>query len=516
MIKKILESNNGFLWFISIYLLVLYASRSFLFSGAGYVDSEQILFSQILTPGYVINNPPLFTWLVIAAQQIVGVTTLSVEAVKFTLVLLTYILFFKTACRVLADRRLAVLSSLSLLGIYYYAWEGVMNFSHSLILVLCCVAIFYLLLRLEKKKNTLSYVLLGLVIGLGFISKYNFLLFLVTMMAASLCDPEIRKRLVNPKIALTFIAALLVSLPHLGWFLDSPLGIVSVLTSKLRGDGAVIDSYWPHVGAGLADLTKALRNFLLPLIVGYVLFFLGAFKPLRSSSAGSVATSHIRYRRLLGRQILFVLMILIGAVFGFGATQISTHYLLVLILFPIYFFSRVEAAGFKEKALTRFATFMIVLALLVEAVLVGKFLFDPMRCKKCYYHIPYAGFADDLRHAGFVRGTIVSWSYPYRIGENLRRYFPQSRIISNRAPDFTPPLSEDAAPGQCLLIWDQDRADKIGGIEGLATAEAARRLGVATDHGLPVHTVSRPMEMSDDRQVRFSYILFPQGSGNCR
>jgi len=518
MIKKILESNSGFFWFISIYLLVLYATRSFLFPSAGYVDSEQILLSQVFALGYTTPNPPLFTWLVIAAQQVFGVTILSVNVVKLALVLLTYILFFKAACEVVADRRLAVLSSLSLLGIYYYAWEGLMNFSHSLTLVVCCVATFYLLLRLDQKNNALSYVLLGLVIGLGFISKYNFLLFLLTIMAAALCDREMRKCLITPKIALTFLVALVVALPHLSWFLDDPLGIVSVMTSKLRGDDVAVNSYWQGVGAGLVNLIKTLGNFLLPLVVGYVLFFFGAFKPLRNviRPSGSLSgTPSSRYRNLLGRQILFVLIATIVAVFAFGATQISTHYLLVLILFPIYFFSRVEAVGFNEKAVTRFASLMIFLALLVEVALVGKFLVDPLRCKKCYFHIPFADFASELRQAGFVRGTIVSWSYPYRIGENLRRYFPQSRIISNRASNFTPSLTEEAQ-GQCLLIWDQDRADAVGGLESLVTNEAANRLGVARDHGLPVHTISRPMVMSDDRYIRFSYILFAQGSGNCR
>jgi len=62
-----LASPRGFLVFITLLLVVLGVLRATLFPGTGGDDGEQLIFAQEFAWGYQARNPPLYTWLVIAA-----------------------------------------------------------------------------------------------------------------------------------------------------------------------------------------------------------------------------------------------------------------------------------------------------------------------------------------------------------------------------------------------------------------------------------------------------------------
>ena len=122
-----LEGPKGFYIIISSVLVTLFLIRGFLFDGATNDDAEQLLFSQDFAWGYILGNPPLYTWIVIAAQQVIGINLPSVTAVKFTLLWLTYHFLFKSARMVLDDDRLAIVAALSPFGFYYVAWDALLG-----------------------------------------------------------------------------------------------------------------------------------------------------------------------------------------------------------------------------------------------------------------------------------------------------------------------------------------------------------------------------------------------------
>ncbi len=97
--------------------------------------------------------------------------------------------------------------------------------------------------------------------------------------------------------------------------------------------------------------------------------------------------------------VVIVLLIL-----AFEATQWNKPYMLVFILFPIYFFTRVQAVEAGERTLNRFTAVLMLLAALVPVMLLAKYVVDPLRCGKCRFHIPFAAFAEDLRRAAFRAG----------------------------------------------------------------------------------------------------------------
>jgi 4-amino-4-deoxy-L-arabinose transferase-like glycosyltransferase len=60
---------------------------------------------------------------------------------------------------------------------------------------------------------------LGLLCGLGALAKPNFLIFAVVLFTAGLSQREVRGRLVDPRMLLTFRVAGVAVLPHLLWLL---------------------------------------------------------------------------------------------------------------------------------------------------------------------------------------------------------------------------------------------------------------------------------------------------------
>ena len=114
----------------------------------------------------------------------------------------------------------------------------------------------------------------------------------------------------------------------------------------------------------------------------------------------------------------------------------------------------------------------MLLGPIVPLLLLAKFWFEPLWCRKCPLHIPYPAFAEDIRRAGFERGTIVSHFSRYKNGGILRPFFPDARIIDLKLLALAdPPPNIDA--GQCLLIWDNvDNASVGEGVIGNDTQPA--------------------------------------------
>ena len=502
---RIIATPRGFYIFIGLYIGAVFLARAVPFPGSSDDTAELLLHSQYFAWGYELKNPPLMSWLVIAAQQLFGVSLLSVEAVKFALLLLAYLFLYRAAREILKDDRLAALAALSPVALYSVAWILAWKYSHSVLLLTMCVVTFYALLRLEKRGDLASYVIFGVIVGLGLISKYNYLLFVIALIVAMMTDPGLRARLTDRRILLSLAIAGAIALPALLWFIAHSGELQGLINYKFQI--SVERDRLGAAGLGLISVAKATLDFLVPLIFLLGFFFWRAFMPLR---AGPVPSD--RWRPVLGLSLLLMTAVILIAVLGFGASRFQFRYLYVFILFPIYFFARVQGIGAGERALNRFGAVLMLLCAVVPLLLLAKFWFEPLRCRKCPLHIPYPAFAEDIRRAGFERGTIVSHFSRYKNGGILRPFFPDSRIVDLKLLDLAdPPPNIDA--GQCLLIWDNVDDASVG--EGVIEL-ARRRFDVAAEALTPIQTIARPMVNGPERIIRLGFILIAEGAGKCR
>lgn len=486
-----ITSRHGFPVFILATLTAAAALRLSLFPGIGGDDGEQLIFAQAFDWGYQLRNPPLYTWIVIAAQAMLGVGVHTVIIVKFALLAGIYLSLWRAALRLLAEPRDAALTAAAPMALFYPAWESLHGFSHSILVTLLYAATLLALLRLDDAATWDRFIGLGIVLGLGLLSKYVFALFVLALLGAAMLDRQLRNRLLDRRIVATLIIAAAIATPHLHWLFehlqDPPPG---------TGGGAI---------KGFGRLIAAAVGFLSPLW----LFLLIAYWPAVRATKPPLGAAR-RWCRFFERYLLILAVIAALGVIFFQVDRVRTHYMFVLIPFSLYFILRFSAAAPAASA-RRFAALLSLCALTVLGGLVVKYLAEPIKCERCQHHIPYPALAAELTNAGFTGGTIFADWYPDPLPGNLRAGFPNARVISAKHPTVLPPAA--TAAGQCLLVWP---ITDDGG-RGAATIAAANRIfnaGISNDAAAGV--VTAPLAGISDRAYSLGYLLISNGAGACR
>jgi hypothetical protein len=511
-------SPKRFLFLISGLLLAVLLMKSLLFPGIGGDDGEQIVFAQYFDWGYVVRNPPLYTWFVILSQKVFGVSALAVNAVKFTTLVLLYWFLYRTGVLLFKDQRIAILAALSPLLIFHIAWDSLMGFSHSVLVATMYAATLYAVFHLEKNNRILSYIGLGAAIGCGILSKYAFIFFLIALCAAALFDAKLRNRLLNPKIMISLVTAAIIATPHLMWLYERHAAMAGELTPALTAQGAA--SHMLAAGKGILSSIKAMVGFLLPLLVFLAIFFPKAWRLKLTSSD----LDQQRHHRIL----LIFFSFLIGFIFLFviagGVARVRTHYMFVMVLVSILFFLRVTMADVGERRIKGYAGIISVAAIVVLLGIPIKYFVEPLRCGKCEHHVPYESLARDLKKAGFRTGTIFAYWHPYPIAGNLRIAFPKARVISAKHPSAMPPLQTKSSQGSkssqglttsshCLLVW----SGPAQGSQANNTIRLARQhLKVSVKSGVIANTVDAQLSVGSKKKFTLGYALLKNNLGNCR
>jgi Dolichyl-phosphate-mannose-protein mannosyltransferase len=491
----------------------IFLMRSLLFTGADADDSEQLICMQQWALSCGPRNPPLFTWIGIIFQPLFGPTIAAVIFVKFLIIGSCLFLLYLSSRLVLHDRALAALVALSPIGIYYFAWDASFHYTHSVMVSFAVCLTFYLLLVLERRRDLLSYVLFGISIAVGALSKFNYLLFLAGMFIAMTTDGDFRRLLLTWRMAIAIAIGALLASPYYVWLWYNR-GWATALAKDRFTPGGTDGAFVNLVGLG--ELSLSVLNFVLPLAVFLLVFF-----PRAWGRAGGREAVSRRYRRLLEIIFLAMLVMTLVGVFALDASRIRSHYMFVLILFPLLIIARAQAAGTSPRPLNLYASVLVILAVTVPAGVLVKYAIDPLRGSKAYYHVPYAVMSQKLRDAGFTRGTIMGDSLGYPLAGNFLPYFPDSRIVNlldlqlELPKDFAQaravPTLTGPADGKCLLLWTPDRD---GYRKQVMIDRAERLLDADIAEDSPVHSLTAEFQNGRGRTITFEYILVP-GTGTC-
>lgn len=493
--------------FLVLYLGLIFLWRAFAYPSLLGDDAEQVLFAQSgFLFGYHLPNPILPTWLVIISEHIFGINAASVVLVKF--IFFGFIFFFqeRLARVVLKNETAIIAATLSPLAIYYFAWDSVRTYTHSIMLLAAMLATVYVFYKITETKRLIWYAVFGVVIGLGLLAKYNYALFLLCFVAAALFESSYRRSLGNWAVVLSVLVALVIAGPHGLWLLDQRhlMGDVTVQKFQIQSEISWLLRSW----LGMRAWGEAVISFVLPLAALLVLFFPKAFV-LKQRDATDVAKPSGRLGRLMERYLLIVLVVTAGMVLASGTTRVRIHYMFLLFLLPLWAFYRIEAANYTDRALKRYIYTVLSLAMIVPVALVITFVTEPRFNKWAPLNLPYAEIAHQLRSAGFIEGTVYAHNYPYFIAGDLRLQFPNSRFLSVLYPQYMPPAHD--RQGQCLVIWNSD-----GGVKESSVVPYAEKIFNLDSESGERGSIKVPYTNGDGRMASFSYRLWPAGSGTCR
>ena len=498
----LISSKKGMHIMIGGTILWCWFLRSYVFPGLGPDDAEQLIFSQSLQHGYSTGNPPLITWLVIFFQQIFGVSVVTLMTVKFMLLWLTYFLFWHCALRVLQNQEFAALATLSLFAVYYIAWDSVFHYSNSLLMIVFISATFLKLLQLDENPTPINYATLGFLIGLGLLAKYTFILFAIPLLAAAAFDARLRQKIAQPLFLVTIGIAVAINLPHVEWMIENQHLLQKRAIDRFSQMGS--ENFFAARILGVLQVGRILFDISMPLFAILLFTFWSSFKRIKWREE-PVA----RYHRLLARTFLIAISLTLIGSLVFGISRIRSHYMMILLLFPILFFARVK---FCETGLWRLKIYAATLTFLICIVVFGlglKYFVDPKRGSKAYYNIPYAAYANQLRSYGFNHGTIFADWHTNPIAGNFRAQFPNARVFDYLWTHYTPPPLQKA--GKCLVIWTP-RPD------GSRRREFLKQANLNLNSDIDLDTPARFLkaEMPPGGRIAQLAFVLAEGKGMCK
>ena len=227
-------------------------------------ESEQVLAFQRLQLGYG-SQPPLYSWLQWLMFSIFGINVFALSVLKNLLFFCTYLAMFYTA-RSLIGIGGAIIVSASLVLFPQIGWESQRDLTHSVLMTCMAALSLWCYGGLLRHPGKMRYALFGLLIGLGLQSKYNFVLFALGLVGASLLVREHRQALWNRKVWISVAVLILCLVPHGLWLLDHLDAATSSTLEKMNGHDA---GYISNVARGFGSMVSATFLFATPLWIVY-------------------------------------------------------------------------------------------------------------------------------------------------------------------------------------------------------------------------------------------------------
>jgi 4-amino-4-deoxy-L-arabinose transferase-like glycosyltransferase len=406
-------------------------------------EAEQSLWTQSFEFGYG-PQPPLYTWLQMIVFEVLGPSVLGLALLKNALLSITYGSLWLAARR-LMPAPLAATVALCPLLLVQIGWNSQRDLTHSVLATTLASLSFLLVLRLVERPSALTrWGALGLALGLGALSKYNFVGFAAVLLAAVLALPEARAALRSPRAWVGAVvlggAALAVFAPHGVWLLDHASAASENTLHKLAGGPM---SRGSQIIRGAGSLALATVAFLSPLWLLLLGLFGAAWwrgrghndAPPPDFAHGDDAALRTAFARRLGRNYaltligFFAVLIVVG-----GASQIKQRWLQpFLVMAPAL---AVAAAPWLASHPRRRVLHMCcaVAALCWLTWVGGRVVTNGMRATPDEQNEPAAALAAALRSSGALpEGPFTLISSDRVLAGSLRLQFPQARAVV--APD---------------------------------------------------------------------------------
>lgn len=347
------RTRATFLVVLGVYFLIQILIRVWQGGAVEMDEAEQIFYAQHVKLGYD-GQPPLYTWVQALVFHLIGINHLALAVTKNVFMFVLYASVYQAA-RMLIGRLGAAAVSASLIMIVTLGWEAQIDRTHSILATTLAAASLWCYLALLRTPSAGLRLLLGVLLGLGMLSKYNFLVFALGLTGASLLVPEHRRIIWTQHSWITPLAGLIVVLPHAIWFLGQAEAATAETLRKMH-EGGSPSAYSVNVMQGLRHFGVSILSFTTPLWVLLAFAWTG-----RKRNSRRVASPEARffcwlYACGLG---LIAALVLAGELVNIQSRWLQP----LLFSFPLAFFVLWPPASraVYRKILVAMAVFAVVL-----------------------------------------------------------------------------------------------------------------------------------------------------------
>jgi 4-amino-4-deoxy-L-arabinose transferase-like glycosyltransferase len=428
-----------FLYFSITAMALLGASGT-----AGLDQAEQLLLSQSLQPGYSAQ-PPLYTYIVKAVFFATGPALAPLLALKAVLLSLLVGVLIALGREFRFTIQQQLVSVAGVVFIPQFIWESQRDLTHSVLATVIAAATLLQLARTRRRSTSINYAVLGALIGLGLISKYNYAIFTTALLLAVLATPGYRQVLASRRALVILPVALLVAVPHIYWLVSNfDIAASSVRKLHIEEGGPV---------SGLATAAVSALAFLAPLLIFSLILIPGPARP------GIRENTQAEDRRLLLSLLASTLIIVAIFIMFTGVQKIKDRWYQPLLfyapLIPAMCLSPAKAA------LRWFIGLGIVLALLVSAALVARTSLAGIFNRHSHPNVPYpdlvASMGDITGKPAFILAETKM------LGGNARPAFPDTVI---QVPGYS--IDSGGLSGDGLVLCETPDCDDAEFTEWLA------------------------------------------------
>lgn len=443
--------GNAFLLGLACYFLLEVVIRVVMHGALELDEAEQAFAAQQLQLGYG-PQPPLYTWMQWLVFQVTGVSILGLSLLKNAVMCASFVLVYRLARPMLGALAAAAISC-SLVLITPLGWDALLDRTHSPLVTALAAATLATYFTLLSRPSRLRHALLGLLLGLGMLSKYNFAVFALGLACASLVVREHRRVVWTRGLWITAAVAALCVLPHAAWFV-AQVDLATRATLDKMNDFHPEAGYGAHVAGGAWNLMYAIAAFITPLWIAFVAayrsprqatlqlktpparFFLWFFASSMGFIAALILSGHLAYIKPRWLQTTLFLLPLA-----------------VCVVFP-------PKRPIVYRRLLQYSAGAAVLMMVVLAIRPG---IQAALGRHPRNAIPYAGLAAELaqRFPGIAAVAVRD----IHVGGNVRMQSPQARVLL--LDDL---CREDTIQGRVLLLVeagpDAGRSQALQGCPG--------------------------------------------------
>ncbi|WP_299944406.1 glycosyltransferase family 39 protein [uncultured Ruegeria sp.] len=427
-IGSLVETDTFWLWLFGGYFILHVGVRLATGGALGLDEAEILLDARELSWGYG-PQLPLYVWLQWLVFQITGPGLLGLSLLKNGILLATVTALYLTI-RTRQNPVVAGISILSLLMLYQFSWESQRALTHTVLANLCSVLSFAVIWGLIRNPTTRGYVLLGVVMAAGGLSKYNYSIALIAILLAALSYPETRKPFLSARILLSAgLAALLMSTPMM-WILNNQaIAFESVRKLDMADDGLTLMT----TAQGLAELVLAALGFvaLLLLVMGFLWL-------VHRRQATSIAADDLL--RFMLRTVFWALVLMGLLVIISGTTNVKDRWLQPSLLFAGPAIVLWLSPKIRQSGIRRFSQISAGLAVLIVMGMLHHNLAG--NAKRA---APFAVLTPQILEQTPPESMIVAHNW---LAGNMAYLAPDRPIHSDRDMSLTGPI---------LRVWEVGR-----------------------------------------------------------
>lgn len=461
--------------------------RLFLGGSVELDEAEQLVMTQEWHLGYEVQ-PPLYTWMQAGVFAVFGINLFAFALLKNLLLAGVCGFVFAGVREMTGAGRAAIAAAAGMFLLPQFVWEAQRDQTHSVLATFCAAATLWRFIRLGKDPAPINYVWFGGCAALGCLSKYNYAIFLVTLLLAALSLADFRKLLLRGRALIGLFVFAAVLAPHLVWMATHRATVLARAGEVQVAGGNIFSA----LGASLGSLGSAVVAFSGLAVAAFAILF------WRAPAVTAEPAELPKHRRLIGRILVVGGWLCLGMVVGvqarFKDRWMSPLLFLTPVLLTLAVYQRLDAVRLKRLlGLTAGIAGTVLVILLVTP------FWAAATGHHRYLNPAYATLAAQIKARGFERGLVIASDR--KLGGNLRLNFKDSKILGVNFPAFTAPAN---SPG--VVVWSADRDGSIAPPEALTNLVWQLR-GVNLTGAGPAVVVSIPREHTREQPVTFVFSL---------